>query len=47
MAFTHFDGDGHVLDHEMTTDAQVVRACKAAFEAAWAGAIPHNEYKPT
>ena len=47
VAFTHFDGDGRVLGHEMTTDAQVVRTCKAAFEAAWAVAIPHNEYEPS
>src|SRR3954466_16195201 len=47
VAFTHFSGDGHVLDHELTINPDVVRACKAAFEAAWAMAIPHNEYKPT
>jgi len=47
VAFTHFDGDGRVLGHELTTDAQVVRTCKAAFEAAWAVAIPHNEYEPS
>jgi hypothetical protein len=47
VAFTHFSGDGHVLDHEMTADAGVVQTCKTAFEAAWAVAVPHNEYKPS
>lgn len=47
VAFTHFSGDGHVLDHEMTTDPQVVAACATAFEDAWKIAIPHNEYTPS
>jgi hypothetical protein len=46
VAFTHFSGDGHVLDHEVTTDASTVQKCVTAFEAAWMIAIPHNEYKP-
>ena len=46
VAFTHFSGSGHVLDHEVTTDATIVQMCADAFEAAWAMAIPHNEYKP-
>jgi hypothetical protein len=46
VAFTHFSGDGHVLDHELTTDPSVVQACIVAFEAAWDIAIPHHEYKP-
>ena len=46
VAFTHFSGDGHVLDHEMTTEADVVRGCVFAFETAWAIAIPHNDYRP-
>ena len=46
VAFTHFSGDGHVLGHELTTDPDVVRSCKAAFEAAWQLAIPHHDYRP-
>jgi hypothetical protein len=46
VAFTHFSGDGHVLDHEVTTDADVVQMCATAFETAWRIATPHNEYKP-
>lgn len=47
VAFTHFSGDGHVLDREMTTDPAVVAACAAAFEEAWKIAIPHHEYTPS
>lgn len=47
VTFTHFDGDGHVLDHEITKDPAIVSACLAAFETAWDLAIPHDEYKPT
>jgi hypothetical protein len=46
VAFTHFSGNGEVLDHELTTDPGVVSACKAAFETAWAIATPHSKYKP-
>ncbi|WP_207222667.1 DUF6879 family protein [Herbihabitans rhizosphaerae] len=46
VAFTHFSGDGHVLDHEATTDSAIVDACAAAFDAAWKLAIPHNQYEP-
>jgi len=47
VAFTHFSGNGEVLDHELTTDPDIVGRCHAAFEAAWQLAIPHREYKPT
>ncbi len=47
VAFTHFSGDGHVLDREMTTDPEVVAACAAAFEDAWSIAIPHDTYTPS
>jgi hypothetical protein len=46
VAFTHFSGDGHVLDHEVTADANIVQMCATAFETAWKMAIPHNKYKP-
>jgi hypothetical protein len=46
VAFTHFSGNGEVLDHEMTTDPEIVRTCRSAFEAAWRIATPHSEYKP-
>lgn len=47
VAFTHFSGDGHVLDCEMTTDPVIVKACAVAFENAWKIAIPHNDYTPS
>lgn len=46
VAFTHFSGDGHVLDHEVTTDANIVQMCVTAFETAWMTAVPHDKYKP-
>jgi len=47
VAFTHFSGDGHVLDHEVTTNPDIVAGCTEAFEQAWAIAIPHNQYTPS
>jgi hypothetical protein len=47
VAFTHFSGNGHVLDHEMTDDPKVVTGCAVAFEEAWNIAIPHDQYSPT
>jgi hypothetical protein len=47
VTFTHFAGNGEVLDHELTVDPAVVQTCRTAFEAAWALATPHREYKPT
>lgn len=47
VAFTNFSGGGHVLDHEMTTDPEIVGACSAAFENAWKISIPHHEYTPS
>jgi hypothetical protein len=47
VAFTHFSGDGHVLDREATTDPAIVAACVSSFEDAWKIAIPHTEYEPT
>jgi hypothetical protein len=46
VTFTHLSGNGEVLGHELTTDPAIVRACRMAFEAAWAIAVPHREYKP-
>jgi hypothetical protein len=47
VAFTHFSGDGHVLDHHVTTDPDVVETCAAVFEEAWKIAVPHHEYTPS
>jgi hypothetical protein len=47
VVFTHFSGDGHVLDLEMTTDPAIIAACVSSFEEAWKVAIPHSEYRPS
>lgn len=46
IVFTHFSGDGHIVDREMTADPDLVEACSTAFENAWKIAIPHHEYEP-
>ena len=43
----HFDGEGRILDQEITDNAAVVKLCSSAFEAVWERAIPHGEYRPT
>lgn len=45
VLFNHFTGDGGSAGQELTTDPAVARLCKSAFEAVWAVAIPHGEYK--
>lgn len=47
VVFTHFSGDGHVLDHEITTDPSIVTRCAEAIEQAWTIAIPHHDYTPS
>ncbi|HYP13402.1 MAG TPA: hypothetical protein VEQ63_05735 [Bryobacteraceae bacterium] len=46
VVFTNFSGNGHVLDHYITTDLDIVSKCRAAFEAAWHIGIPNAEYLP-
>lgn len=45
--FNVMDGDGHRSEIQLYTEPEVVKLCLEAFEAAWAVAIPHREYKPT
>jgi hypothetical protein len=47
IAFTHFSGDGHVLEREMTTDPALIQTCADAFDTAWKLATPHAEYTPS
>lgn len=47
VIFTHFSGDGHVLDHEITTDPTIVTRCAEAFEQAWTIAMWHYDYIPS
>ncbi|MFG3296396.1 DUF6879 family protein [Streptomyces sp. NPDC048179] len=47
LVFHHFAGDGELApdDEEFTDDPAVVKLCADAFEAVWALAIPHADYK--
>lgn len=47
VAFTHFSGNGEVLDYEMTADPDIVAQCMASFETAWSISVPHAEYTPS
>lgn len=46
VRFGHFAGDGTFLGHELTSDPRTVRDCADAFEAVWALAVPHADYRP-
>ncbi len=48
VLWNHFTGEGEVAPEgrEATGDPAIVKACAAAFEAAWERAIPHGEYRP-
>lgn len=46
VRFGYFAGDGTFLEHELSDDPAVVRACAQAFEAVWERAIPHADYRP-
>jgi Family of unknown function (DUF6879) len=46
VLFNHFTGDGRSAGHELASDPEAVLLCQAAFEAAWAIAIPHAQYNP-
>jgi hypothetical protein len=46
LVFTVFTGKGDVFERQLTTDPAVIQFCRSAFEATWAIAIPHNEYRP-
>ena len=46
VLFNYFTGDGRSAGHELATDDEAVGLCRTAFEAAWATAIPHADYRP-
>ncbi len=46
VRFGYFSGEGEFLEHELTDDPAVVRACAGAFEAIWGLATPHADYRP-
>ncbi|GAA2664526.1 MULTISPECIES: DUF6879 family protein [Actinosynnema] len=46
VRFGHFAGDGTYLGDEITEAPEVVALCRDAFEAVWARAVDHSEYRP-
>ncbi|MDH6213798.1 DUF6879 family protein [Streptomyces pseudovenezuelae] len=45
IRWNHFTGDGGSAPGEISEDPAAARLCADAFEAVWARAIPHDEYK--
>jgi len=45
VRFTLFGGDGEVQGSQYSDDARVIDACRAAFEAVWQLAVPHQQYR--
>lgn len=43
--WNHFAGDGTWTGEEITDEPAAVKLCADAFEAVWAAAIPHDQYK--
>jgi hypothetical protein len=46
VIFTVFTGSGDVAERQITTDAEAVELCRAAFAAVWSASIPHGKYHP-
>ena len=46
VLFGHFSGDGDVVRHEVRTEREIAKLAADCFEAAWARAIPHDQYIP-
>ncbi|MQS10931.1 hypothetical protein F7Q99_01200 [Streptomyces kaniharaensis] len=44
VQFNVFDGDGHWVHTDETSDPNVAAFCSTAFEAVWDRAIPHEKY---
>jgi hypothetical protein len=44
--FNYFGGDGAAAGTELRDDPAVTALCAAAFEAVWARAVPHGDYRP-
>ncbi|KUL35374.1 DUF6879 family protein [Streptomyces regalis] len=45
VRWNHFTGDGASAGGEISEDPAAAKLCAEAFEAAWARAIPHENYK--
>jgi hypothetical protein len=44
--FLHYAGTGTNTSFETTTDADIVRTCREAFQTAWKLATPGRDYRP-
>lgn len=45
VRWNHFTGEGQSAGGEVTADPAAVKLCAEAFEAVWAHATPHDQYK--
>ncbi|MFB7908560.1 DUF6879 family protein [Kitasatospora sp. NPDC056076] len=43
----HFSGAGDFVEHEFVTDPRTISLCASAFEAVWARALPHEDFRLT
>ena len=41
----HFSGDGDIIEREITDDPGLIQHCTVTFDAIWARAVPHEEYR--
>ncbi len=46
VLWNHFAGDGSWVTEEPCDDPAIAKMCVSSFEAVWARAIPHEEYRP-
>lgn len=44
--FLTYSGNGLAGDRIATTDPRTVQLCRSAFDAVWALAVPHGDYRP-
>ncbi|GAA1101807.1 DUF6879 family protein [Nocardiopsis composta] len=42
----HFDGEGEIVEDELSSDPDLIKLCAEAFAAVWERAVPHGEYRP-
>ncbi|WP_330339433.1 DUF6879 family protein [Streptomyces sp. NBC_00557] len=45
VRWNHFTGEGQSAGGEVTEDPAAAKLCSEAFEAVWARAVPHDQYK--
>jgi hypothetical protein len=45
IRFHHFDGDGRIVEDELSSDPALISRVMTAFEAVWERAVPHADYQ--